>query len=133
MELDGVNGYSTNIGVESNEYNTRFWGVGDCMDSPDAPIRIKDGQRLRVHGLDCGDGKYPVYSYIYSHLKELKGKVCAIIYVIDGKRYGVVKELVGIDELAGALRLAFYYPKKTYVGLKLDTIEKIYIVDGVEE
>lgn len=133
MKLDGVNGYSMDMGIDSNEYNTRFWCDGDCMDSPDAPIRIKDGQRLRVHGLDCSDGKYPAYSYIYSHLKELRGKVCAIIYVIDGKRYGVVKEFVGIDELDGALRLAYYYPKKTYVGLKLDTIEKIYIVDGVEE
>lgn len=133
MELNGKTGYPMDMGIDSNEYNTRFWADGDCLDSPEAPIRIKDGQRLRVRGLDCGDGEYHIYRYLYSHIEELRGKVCVFQYVVDGKRYGAVKELVGIDELDGALKLAYYYPQKTYVRLKLDTIEKIYIVDGVEE
>lgn len=124
MELDGKNGVSKDI--EINEYNTRFWADGDCMNSPEAPIRIRDGQRLRVHGYD---GVFNPYADI----EQVRGKVCAIQYVIKGKRYFAVKEIVGIDELAGSLRLAYYYPQKTFVALKVDAIEKIYIVDGVEE
>ena len=62
---------------------------GNCMDSPEAPIRIK--------------------------------------------RYFAVKEITFFDELTGKLRLTYYNPKKTNVWLKIDAIEKVYFVDGVEE
>ena len=115
--------------LDLSKCEIRFWVDGDCMDAPESPMRLKDGQRLKVHDLECDDGVF----HIYRHIEEMKGKVCAIISKQNGKRYCVVKEVVGLDELTGCLRLAFYNPKKTDVYLKMDAIERVYIVDGVAE
>ena len=99
------------------------------MNSPDAPLRLKDGQRLKVNELECDDGVF----HIYRHIKEMEGKVCCFIYRARGKRFSMVKEFVGIDEVTGCLRLVYYNPKKTDVYLKIDAIEKVFVVDGVAE
>ncbi len=104
--------------------NARIWVDGDCMNSPDAPIRLQDGQRLRVHKFD---GVFNPYADI----AKVRGKVCVVQFIKENKRYFVVKEIVGLDEITGSLRLAFYYPQKTIVSLKIDAIEQVYIVDGV--
>ena len=127
MEKKKQIGYPVDLDLSKCE--VRFWVDGDCMDAPEAPIRLKDGQRLQVHELECDDGVF----HIYRHIEEMRGKVCAIISKQNGKRYCVVKEVVGLDELTGCLRLAFYNPKKTNVSLKMDAIERVYIVDGVAE
>lgn len=112
--------------VDLSKYEMRFWVDGDCMDSPKAPIRLKDGQRLMIH-------EYDGIFNPYADIGKVRGKICAILYVIDGVRYGVVKEIVGIDEITGSIRLKFYNPQETIVSLKIDTIERLYIVDGVED
>lgn len=104
---------------------TSFIADGDCMDSTDAPIRIKNGQRLKVH-------KYDGTSSLFANIHNLKGKVCVILYVVDGMKYGAVKEVFGIDELANTLRLKFYKPKETIVSLKIEYIDQIYVVDGIK-
>ena len=114
------------VDMELSKYEVRFWADGDCMDSPDAPIRIKNGQRILAH-------KYDGVFNPYGDIESVKGKVCCILYIAQGKRFGVVKEVMGIDELTGTLRLKFYYPQVTIVLLKIDAIEEVYIVDGVEE
>ncbi len=127
MEKKKQIGYPVDLDLSKCE--VRFWVDGDCMDAPEAPIRLKKGQRLKVHDLECDDGVF----HIYRHIEEMRGKVCAIVSIHNGKRYCVVKEVVGLDELTGCLRLAFYNPKKTDVYLKMDAIERVYIVDGVAE
>ena len=99
---------------------------GDCMDSPEAPIRIKDGQRVFAHS-------YADDFNIYRDREILYHRVCVVQYIADGKRYFAVKEISFFDELTGKLRLTYYNPKKTNVWLKIDAIEKVYFVDGVEE
>ncbi len=125
MERKEQTGYPADLDL--NQYDVRFWVDGDCMDSPEAPIRLKDGQRVRVHELERDDGVF----HIYRHIEEMKGKVCTIMYVVNGKRYCLVKEVVGLDELTGSVILTFYNPKKTNVRLKIDFIERVYIVDGI--
>jgi len=127
MEKKQQIGYPVDLDLSKCE--VRFWVDGDCMDAPEAPIRLKDGQKLKVHELECDDGVF----HIYRHIEEMRGKVCAIVSRQNGKRYCVVKEVVGLDELTGCLRLVFYNPKKTDVYLKMDAIERVYIVDGAEE
>lgn len=105
--------------------DVRFWADGDCMNSPDAPIRIKNGQRVLVHA-------YKDDFNIYRDGDKLYGKVCVVQYVANGERHFAVKEITGFDELTGLLRQSFYYPKKTDVYLAISAIEKVYIVDGVE-
>lgn len=124
MERQKQTGYSAELDL--SQYDVRFWADGDCMDSPDSPIRIRDGQRLKVMGYD-GDFNP------YADIEQVRGKVCAIQYIANGKRYFAVKEIVGIDELTGSIRMVFYNPQKTFVSLKVDAIEKLYFVDGVEE
>lgn len=123
MEKRKQVGYPADLDISEN---AAFWVDGDCMDAPDAPIRIKNGQRLKVRGYD---GIFNPFADI----EQARGKVCAIQYIVDGKRYFAVKEIVGIDELTGRLRMVYYNPKKTFVSLKVETIEKLYFVDGVEE
>ncbi len=113
--------------VDLSQYDVRFWVEGDCLDSPDSPIRLKDGQRLRVHELERDEGVF----HIYRHIEEMRGKVCTIMFVENGKRYCLVKEVIGLDEPTGTLRLTYYNPKKTDIYLKIDSIERVYIVDGV--
>lgn len=102
-----------------------FWVDGDCLNSNDAPMRLQDGQRLKVHRLE---GFCPS-----ADIEQVRGKVCVIIYQADGMRYAVVKEIVGLDEITGSLRLKYYNPEETIVSLKIDTIEGVYLVDGVVE
>ena len=123
MEKRKQVGYPADLDISEN---AAFWADGDCMDAPDAPIRIKNGQRLKVRGYD---GIFNPFADI----EQVRGKVCAIQYLADGKRYFAVKEVVGIDELTGRLRMAYYNPQKTSVSLKVDPIEKLYFVDGVDE
>ena len=123
MEKKTFAGYSTD--VDLSKYELRFWADGDCMDSPDSPIRIRDGQRVFAHAL-AGDFN------IYRDADKLYNRVCVVQYVASGKRYFAVKQVTFFDELAGLLRLTFYNPKKTDVYLAIDAIEKVYIVDGVE-
>ncbi len=103
-----------------------FWADGDCMNSPEAPIQIKNGQRLKVHGYDG------IFSP-FADIDKVRGKVCVVQYITQGKRYFAVKEITGIDEITGRLRMAYYYPQKTSVSLSVEAIEKVYFVDGVEE
>lgn len=124
MEKKTFSGYSTD--VDLSKYELRFWADGDCMDSPDAPIRIKNGQRVKVH-------TYADDFNIYRDADKLYNRVCVVQYVASGKRYFAVKQVTFFDELAGLLRLTFYNPKKTEVWLKIGTVEKVYIVDGVED
>lgn len=112
--------------LDLSKYELRFWAEGDCMNSPDAPIRIRNGQRVMVHS-------YAEDFNIYRDIDKVCGKVCVVQYVAKGKRYFAVKQISFFDELAGLLRLTFYNPRKTDVYLNIDTIEKVYIVDGVEE
>lgn len=114
------------VDLDLKQYDVRFWVVGDCMDSPEAPIRLKDGQRLKVREYD-GDFNP------YADIDKVRGKVCAILYIVEGVRYAIVKQIVGLDEITGSIRLKYYNPNETIVSLKIDTIEKIYIVDGIEE
>ena len=114
------------IEIDLSKYDVRFWVDGDCMNSPDAPIRLKDGQRLSVH-------KYDGVFNPYRDIEAIRGKVCCFQYIIQGKRYMAVKEVVGIDEIANLLRLKYYYPQETIVSLKIDAIEQVYIVDGIAE
>jgi hypothetical protein len=111
--------------LDLSRYELRFWADGDCMDAPSAPIRIKNGQRLRVH-------EYDGVFNPYADIEKVRGKVCAIQYVTGGKRYFSVKEIVGIDEITGTLRMVYYNPQITPVSLKIEAIEKVYFVDGVE-
>ena len=105
--------------------NTRFWVDGDCLNSDDAPMRLQDGQLLRVHRLE---GFTP-----FADIERVKGKVCVIIYQVDGVRSAAVKEIAGLDEITGSLRLKYYNPEETIVLLKIDTIEAVYLIDGVAE
>ena len=124
MEQQKQTGHSAELDL--SQYDVRLWADGDCMDSPKAPIRIKDGQRLSVH-------KYNGIFNPYADIGKVRGKVCAILYIVDGVRHAIVKEIVGIDEITGSLRLKYYNPKETIVSLKIDAIERLYIVDGVIE
>ncbi len=92
---------------------------------PRCPIRIKNGQRILAH-------KYDGVFNPYGNIESIRGKVCCFLYISQGKRFAAVKEVVGIDELTGTLRLKFYYPQETIVLLKIEAIEQVYIVDGVE-
>lgn len=114
-------GYPTDMEVGDN---VAFWVDGDCMDSPRSPIRLKDGQRMQVHKYD---GFNP-----FADLEKVRGKVCVILYKIDGLLYGAVKEVIGIDEIANTIRLKYYYPQETVVSLRIDKIEHLFIVDGVD-
>lgn len=124
MERKEHIGYPADVDID--KFEVRFWADGDCLDSPDAPIRIKYGQRLIVHEYD---GIFNPYSL--ADMDKVRGKVCCILYIVEGVRYSVVKEIVGIDEIIGSIRLKFYNPEETIVSLKIDTIERLYIVDGV--
>lgn len=114
------------IEIDLSKYDVRFWVDGDCMNSPEAPIRLRNGQRMRVH-------KYDGVFNPYRDIEAVRGKVCCFQYITQGKRYMAVKEVVGIDELTNSLRLQYYYPEKTAVFLDIASIEQIYIVDGVIE
>lgn len=92
---------------------------GDCMSSPDAPITIKDGQKVVCHKFNGS---------IYD-IDALKGKVCIILCDDEGK--GVCKEVWGIDEILDVLRLKYYVPEQTIVSIKIDRIKDIYIVEAV--
>lgn len=92
---------------------------GDCMSSPDAPITIKDGQKVF-----CSKYEGSIYN-----IDALSGKVC-IILCDDGHK-GVCKEVWGIDEILDVLRLKYYVPEQTIVSIKIDRIKEIYIVEGV--
>lgn len=113
------------VDVEVSDKAT-FWADGDCMNSPDAPIRLRNGQRLSVH-------KYDGVFNPYADIEAVRGKVCVFQYITQGKRYFAVKEVVGIDELTNSLRLQYYYPEKTAVYLDIASIEQVYIVDGIVE
>ncbi len=101
-----------------------FRADGDCMNSPDAPIRLQDGQRLRVH-------KFNGVFNPYADIEKVRGRVCVVQFIKENKRYFAVKEIVGLDDITGCLMLAFYYPQKTLISLKIDAIEQVYFVDGV--
>lgn len=116
------------LNIEINE-NTRFWCEGDCMNSEKSPIRIKDGQQLRVHKFEYGYGGILTLADFF----KIKGRVCAITYILDGMIYCVIKEVVGFDDVANAIRLKFYYPEETRISLGLEMIDSIFIVDGVIE
>ena len=116
-------GYQVNLDL--GKCDVRFWADGDCMNTPKAPIRIKNGQRLMAH-------RYNDFNP-YADIASVTGKVCVIVYQVEGKRYAAVKEMVGLDEIAGTLRLKYYYPEETIVSLKIDGLEAIYIVDGVTD
>lgn len=113
------------LDIDFSEYDVRFWVNGDCMNSPDAPIRLRNGQRVRLH-------KYNGIFNPFADIESVRGKVCCFQYIIQGKRYFAVKEVVGVDEIANSLRLKYYYPQETIVSLKIDAIEQVYIVDSVE-
>ena len=121
MEQKEQKAYPVNVEVSDKAV---FWADGDCMNSPDAPIRLRNGQRLSVH-------KYDGVFNPYRDIEAIRGKVCVFQYITQGKRFFAVKEVVGIDELANSLRLKYYYPQETIVSLKIDAIEQVYIVDGV--
>jgi hypothetical protein len=114
------------VAIDLANCDVRFWADGNCLDSPDSPIRIKDGQRLIVH-------KYNGLFNPYADIDKVRDKICAILYIVEGVRYAIVKQIVGIDEITGTIRLKYYNPEETIVSLKIDTIEKLYVVDGVEE
>lgn len=97
---------------------------GDCMDSIESPIRLKDGQRLLVH-------KFDGYFSAYADIEKVRNKVCVLQYTKMGMRYFAVKEIVGYDEITDSLRLQFYYPEKTIMCVKAKAIEQLYLVDGV--
>ena len=124
MEKKEQVGYSTD--TDLSECVLRFWADGDCMNSVDAPIRLRNGQRLSVH-------KYDGVFNPYRDIEAIRGKVCVFQYITQGKRFFAVKEVVGIDELSSSLRLQYYYPEKTAVFLDIASIEQIYIVDGIAE
>ena len=124
MEKKEQVGYSTD--TDLSECVLRFWADGDCMNSEDAPIRLRNGQRLSVH-------KYDGVFNPYADIEAVRGKVCVFQYITQGNRYFAVKEVVGIDELANSLRLKYYYPQETIVSLKIDAIEQVFIVDGIAE
>ena len=124
MEKKEQVGYSTDTNL--SECVLRFWADGDCMNSEDAPIRLRNGQRLSVH-------KYDGVFNPYADIEAVRGKVCVFQYITQGKRYFAVKEVAGIDELTNSLRLQYYYPEKTAVYLDIASIEQVYIVDGIVE
>lgn len=123
MERKEQKAYSVDMEVSDK---AAFWADGDCMNSADAPIRLRNGQRLSVH-------KYDGVFNPYRDIEAIRGKVCVFQYITQGNRYFAVKEVVGIDELANSLRLKYYYPQETIVSLKIDAIEQVFIVDGVIE
>ena len=123
MEQKEQKAYPVDVEVSDK---AAFWVDGDCMNSVDAPIRLRNGQRLSVH-------KYDGVFNPYRDIEAVRGKVCVFQYITQGKRYFAVKEVVGIDELTNSLRLKYYYPQETIVSLKIDAIEQVYIVDGVIE
>jgi hypothetical protein len=123
MEQKGQKAYPVDMEVSDK---AAFWADGDCMNSPDAPIRLRNGQRLSVH-------KYDGVFNPYRDIEAIRGKVCVFQYITQGNRYFAVKEVVGIDELANSLRLKYYYPQETIVSLKIDAIEQVFIVDGIAE
>lgn len=104
--------------------NANFWVCGSCMDSPLSPMRLKDGQRLIVH-------EYEGVFYPFADIDKVRGKVCCVEYEARGKKYYVVKEIIGVDELANTLRLMFYYPEKTIVSINANAIRRLWFVDGV--
>jgi len=102
---------------------TTFTVEGDCLDSPFSPIRLKDGQKLNV----CEFAGFVAHKDI----EKVRGRVCVIQYSHWGYRYFIVKEVVGIDEAAGRLRLRYYYPLVSDVFLNIKEIERVWIVEGV--
>lgn len=122
MEVRNNIGFASDLQISED---AAFWVDGDCLNSNDAPMRLQDGQRLKVHRLE---GFNP-----FADIEQVRGKVCVIIYQADGMRYAVAKEVVGLDEITGSLRLKYYNPEETIVSLKIDTIEGFYLVDGVVE
>lgn len=122
MEVRNNIGFAADLQISED---AAFWVDGDCLNSSDAPMRLQDGQRLKVHRLE---GFCPS-----ADIEQVRGKVCVIIYQADGMRYAVVKEIVGLDEITGSLRLKYYNPEETIVSLKIDTIEGVFLVDGVVE
>lgn len=97
---------------------------GSCMDSDEAPIRMKDGQRLAVHQFDG-------YFSAYADIEKVRDKVCVIQYLWRGMRFFAVKQIVGYDEISDCLRLVYYNPERTMVTVNAKAIEQIYYVDGV--
>ncbi len=122
MERKEQVGYLADAEISAN---AAFWADGDCMNSADAPIRIGNGQQLMVH-------RYDGIFNPFADIDSVRGKVCVFQYITQGKRYFAVKEVVGVDEIAGTLRLKYYYPEETIVSLSLEGIEQVYIVDGVK-
>ena len=123
MEQKGQKAYPVDMEVSDK---AAFWADGDCMNSAEAPIRLRNGQRLSVH-------KYDGVFNPYRDIEAIRGKVCVFQYITQGNRYFAVKEVVGIDELANSLRLKYYYPQETIVSLNIDAIEQVFIVDGIAE
>ena len=122
MEQKEQIAYSVDMEVSDK---AAFWADGDCMNSADAPIRLRNGQRLSAH-------RYDGVFTPYRDIEAIRGKICVFQYITQGNRYFAVKEIVGIDEITGTLRMVYYNPQITPVSLKIEAIEKVYFVDGVE-
>lgn len=91
--------------------------VGDCLDSPDSPMRIKDGDKLLVHEIPLSEMEI---------LIAVRKTVCIILK--SGECY--VKQLIFADFLSRSLTLRMYNPvKKLY--LRIDKIKALFVVDDV--
>ncbi|MDD3040198.1 hypothetical protein [Bacteroides sp.] len=91
--------------------------VGDCLDSPDNPRPIKDGDKLLVHEIPLTEIEI---------LMATRKTVCLVLKT--GECY--VKQLLFADFISRSLTLRMYNPlKKLY--LSLDKIRAIFVVDDV--
>lgn len=114
--------YACNMKV--NEAST-FTVQGNCLDSACSPIRLCNGQKLKVREVERFNP--------YGDIEKVQGKVCCIQYIHNGSTYFVAKEIVGIDEITDRLRLRFYNPEQTDVFLKIKELQGVWVVEGVKE
>ena len=94
-----------------------FGAIGDCMDSPKSPMRIKDGDKLLIH-------KIPITQI---EIMRNVGKV--ISFVIGGQGYH--KHLCFADLISNILHVTMYNPYQKFY-IPIAKIDELFVVDDVK-
>jgi hypothetical protein len=96
--------------------------VGDCMNHPDSPIEVGDGDHVMCHEIDRFE--------FYRNWERYKGRVI-IFLTVDGVMGGkwYIKQFERID-YSWFMVLRMYNPPKDFA-IAIDQVTNIYIVDRI--
>lgn len=92
-------------------------GIGNCMDSPESPMRIKD---------DC----YLLIRYLSPDLKTLRAEIGSVV-VVETSMGNFTKCLTAINARKRTVSLTMYRPARVTMVFPMDEIKRIYKVEDV--